>query len=104
MPVGPIGLLCIRRSLVLTLANPTTILSFIAMFAGLGLTRGDRPWGASMVLVVGVFLGSALWWVCLSWGVTVFRQRLTPTRLVWLNRLAGAAILAFGLGAIALSL
>jgi len=57
-----------------------------------------------MVLVVGVFLGSALWWVCLSWGVTVFRQRLTPTRLVWLNRLAGAAILAFGLGAIALSL
>ncbi|NMF86060.1 LysE family translocator [Nodosilinea sp. P-1105] len=91
-------------TLVLTLTNPATILSFIAIFAGLGLARGDRPWESSLVLVAGVFLGSALWWVCLSWGVTVFRQRLTPARLVWLNRLAGVAILAFGLGTIALSL
>jgi threonine/homoserine/homoserine lactone efflux protein len=87
---------------VLTLTNPATILSFIAIFAGLGMVNADRSWLLSLAIVLGVFLGSALWWVCLSWGVTRFRQNLTPSRLVWLNRLAGAAIFAFGLVALGL--
>lgn len=86
----------------LTLTNPTTILSFIAIFAGLGLVSASATWLSRLVLVLGIFMGSALWWVCLSWGVTLFRSRLTPTRLVWLNRLAGAAILTFGLVALTL--
>jgi threonine/homoserine/homoserine lactone efflux protein len=90
-------------TLVLTLTNPATILSFIAIFAGLGLVGSSQSWAASLTLVVGVFLGSALWWLCLSWGVTLFSQRLTPVRLKWLNRLAGAAIFAFGVIAIALT-
>ncbi|MGF1516745.1 MAG: LysE/ArgO family amino acid transporter [Nodosilinea sp.] len=89
-------------TLVLTLTNPATILSFIAIFAGLGLVGSSQSWGASLALVLGVFLGSALWWLCLSWGVTLFSQKLTPPRLKWLNRLAGAAIFAFGVAAISL--
>lgn len=91
-------------TLVLTLTNPATILSFIAIFAGLGLVGSSQSWAAALALIVGVFLGSALWWLCLSWGVTLFSQRLTPPRLKWLNRLAGAAILAFGVVAVALAL
>ncbi|WOD37779.1 LysE/ArgO family amino acid transporter [Nodosilinea sp. E11] len=91
-------------TLVLTLTNPATIFSFIAIFAGLGLVDSSQSWGASLALIFGVFLGSALWWLCLSWGVTLFSQRLTPTRLKWLNRLAGAAIFAFGLVAIGLAI
>ncbi|PSR15665.1 lysine transporter LysE [filamentous cyanobacterium CCP3] len=90
-------------TLVLTLTNPATILSFIAIFAGLGLVGSSQSWGASLALIVGVFLGSALWWLCLSWGVTLFSQRLTPARLKWLNRLAGAAIFAFGMIAVAIA-
>ncbi|MBE9160122.1 LysE family transporter [Nodosilinea sp. LEGE 06152] len=90
-------------TLVLTLTNPATILSFIAIFAGLGLVGSSQSWGASLALIVGVFLGSALWWLCLSWGVTLFSQRLTPARLKWLNRLAGATIFAFGVAAIGLA-
>jgi threonine/homoserine/homoserine lactone efflux protein len=89
-------------TLFLTLTNPATILSFIAIFAGLGLVGSSQSWGAALVLVIGVFLGSALWWLCLSWGVTLFSQKLTPPRLKWLNRLAGAAIFAFGVVAIGL--
>jgi threonine/homoserine/homoserine lactone efflux protein len=88
-------------TLLLTLTNPATILSFIAIFAGLGLVGNSPSWVASLTLIVGVFLGSALWWLCLSWGVTLFSQRLTPTRLKWLNRLAGGAILGFGVLALA---
>lgn len=86
----------------LTLTNPATILSFIAIFAGLGVVRGDRSWLLSLAIVLGVFLGSALWWLCLSWGVTLFKRKLTPARLVWLNRLAGMAIFAFGVVALGL--
>lgn len=87
---------------VLTLTNPATILSFIVIFAGLGVASTGQNWRAAMALVVGVFLGSALWWVCLSWGVTFFKRYLTMSRLIWLNRLAGAAIMAFGIGALVL--
>ncbi|MFH7242535.1 MAG: LysE/ArgO family amino acid transporter [Spirulina sp.] len=84
----------------LTLTNPATILSFFAIFAGLGLVSAGPGQGGALALVLGVFLGSALWWVCLSWGVTFFRPYLTPSRLIWLNRLAGAAIFGFGLVAL----
>jgi threonine/homoserine/homoserine lactone efflux protein len=83
-------------TLALTLTNPTTILSFAAVFAGLGLgtTAGDR--GSAVLMVCGVFLGSALWWLLLSGGVGFFRCALTPERLLWVNRLSGAVLVGFG--------
>ncbi len=86
----------------LTLTNPATILSFIAIFSGLGIGNADLSWPLSLALMIGVFLGSALWWVCLSWGVTRCKGKLTPTRLVWFNRLSGTAIFAFGVVALGL--
>jgi threonine/homoserine/homoserine lactone efflux protein len=85
---------------VLTLTNPATILSFIAIFAGLGLVEAGRSWHLSLAIVSGVFLGSALWWFLLSWGVTWFRHRLNSERILWLNRLAGMVIVVFGVIAI----
>lgn len=87
-------------TLALTLTNPTTILSFVAIFAGLGLSgpAGDQ-WSAAL-LVLGVFAGSGLWWLILSSGVGLFRGALTPARLHWVNRVSGAAL--FGLGLLAL--
>jgi threonine/homoserine/homoserine lactone efflux protein len=84
----------------LTLANPTTILSFIAVFAGLGLaeTEGDRL--PALLLVLGVFLGSALWWLVLSGGVSLLRGKLTPSRLRWVNRVSGGLLVGFGLLAV----
>jgi len=84
----------------LTLSNPATIISFAAIFAGLGAgADGGGPAGAAL-LVAGVFLGSALWWLLLSGGVSLLRGRLTPTALGWVNVGSGALILAFGLAAV----
>jgi hypothetical protein len=52
----------------LTLATPATILSFVAVFAGLGIA-GAGSWREAAVPVAGVFAGSALWWLMLSGGV-----------------------------------
>ncbi len=87
-------------TLLLTLANPTTILSFVAVFAGLGVADRGGDYAAAGTLVLGVFTGSALWWLLLSGGVGLLRERITPRALRWVNRLSGAIITGFGLGAL----
>jgi threonine/homoserine/homoserine lactone efflux protein len=81
----------------LTLTNPMTILSFAAIFAGLGVAGAGGNYLSAGVLVLGVFLGSALWWLILSGGVSLFRSRFNPRGLHWLNRVSGGIIMAFGL-------
>jgi threonine/homoserine/homoserine lactone efflux protein len=83
-------------TLVLTLANPLTILSFVAIFAGFGLTASPS-YGAAAVLVAGVFVGSALWWLFLSTSVALMRHRVSDSWMQAINRLSGGGIVAFGL-------
>jgi threonine/homoserine/homoserine lactone efflux protein len=84
----------------LTLANPTTILSFVAIFAGLRPAGADGGYVAASLFVLGVFLGSALWWLLLSTGVGLVRERLDQAGLRWVNRLSGAVVAAFGVYAL----
>jgi threonine/homoserine/homoserine lactone efflux protein len=81
-------------TLALTLTNPMTVLSFVAIFAGLGLSAGS--YSAAGMLVLGVFLGSALWWLLLSGGVSLLRRHLSVSGLRWINRLSGLVVLSFG--------
>lgn len=83
-------------TLLLTLTNPATILSFAAVFAGLGAASAAQGYGEGLLMVAGVFAGSASWWLLLSGGVSLFRTRLTPRALRWVNIVAGAIILGFG--------
>ncbi|HUS24375.1 MAG TPA: LysE family transporter [Candidatus Binatia bacterium] len=106
-------------AVLLTLSNPMTILSFLAVFAGAGLAQApslrlDAAW-----LVLGVFGGSAVWWLMLSSGVAWWQRRSvarawlgegrvsaaiqagiglggSSRRLAWINRLSGALLLGFG--------
>ena len=48
----------------LTLTNPMTILSFAALFVGLGVTGENAL--ESALITLGVFMGSATWWVLLT--------------------------------------
>jgi threonine/homoserine/homoserine lactone efflux protein len=81
----------------LTLTNPITILAFAAIFAGLGIARQGENYVSAGILVLGVFLGSALWWLILSNGVGLFRKRFDLQALRWVNRASGIIILGFGL-------
>ena len=83
----------------LTLTNPLTIFAFIAVFAALGLGNGLGYFSAS-ALVAGVFIGSGLWFLLLSSGVTLFRKKLDLVGLRWVNRIAGVLIIISGIIAI----
>jgi threonine/homoserine/homoserine lactone efflux protein len=84
----------------LTLTNPLTILSFAAIFAGFGLVNVNGGYFSAGLTVVGVFLGSASWWFILSGVTSLLRNRVNLKGLRWVNRIAGAIILGFGIAAI----
>ena len=78
----------------LTITNPMTILSFAAIFAGtMFLGNTSSP----IVLVAGVFAGSAAWWLVLSFGVGLMRDRLNQNLMIWINRVSGLIIVTFGI-------
>jgi threonine/homoserine/homoserine lactone efflux protein len=85
-------------TLVLTLTNPMTILSFAAVIASVGLGAADG--GTIAAFVAAVFAGSALWWLALSGAVGLLRSRVTPAALVWVNRASGLVIVGFGVAAL----
>jgi threonine/homoserine/homoserine lactone efflux protein len=82
-------------TLLLTLTNPTTVLSFLAVLAGLGLDNGSPNW-RTLALVGGIFCGSMLWWIILTETVYRLRDRFNDRAIRWMNRIAGLAIGAFG--------
>jgi threonine/homoserine/homoserine lactone efflux protein len=86
----------------LTVSNPATILSFTVIFAGLRLGQTGGSYQAAALLVLGVFLGSAIWWLFLSATVSLLRERFTAAWMLWVNRAAGILIAGFGVWALLL--
>lgn len=84
-------------TVVLTLTNPLTILSFAAIFAGFGLASTGKNYVSAALLVFGVFAGSATWWLLLSGGISLFRRRFGIEALRWTNRVSGLVITIFGI-------
>ena len=104
-PTGLIGHFV--STLFWTLANPLTILSFIAIYTGLDVAGpGAVPPGAVgpaesdfpgiTALVLGVAVGSSLWWLVLSMSVGLFRHHFRGQPMRWPNLIAGTLILGFG--------
>ncbi|SCM72752.1 Lysine exporter protein [uncultured Pleomorphomonas sp.] len=89
----------IGATFLLTIANPTTILSFAVFFAGLGLASTADTLSA-LVVVASVFAGSLAWWVILTGGVAMVRHKVGARFALWVGRLSGGLILAFGLLAV----
>jgi threonine/homoserine/homoserine lactone efflux protein len=80
----------------LTITNPITILSFIAIFAGLRLAEAGGNYTAASMMVLGVFLGSVTWWFTLSFVVSLLKDHFNTTWKIWINRIAGMIIFSFG--------
>lgn len=85
----------------LTVTNPLTVLSFAAVFAGAGLVSSRRDFGSAANLVAGVVLGSALWWLALSSGVSFLSGRFTSRVLGVVNKTAGVVLVLFAVVAFA---
>jgi threonine/homoserine/homoserine lactone efflux protein len=95
---GLAGDLC--GTFMLTLANPMTILSFVAIFAAINTGAASASYVAAGILVFGVFCGSAAWWLCLSFGIGIIRHKMDEPVLRWIARASGALVVVFGATAV----
>jgi threonine/homoserine/homoserine lactone efflux protein len=80
----------------LTVTNPVTILVFLAIFAALGLGGTQATLVRAGFLVLGVWVGSFLWWLTLSVGIGLFRRAIEPRHLAWISRASGIILFATG--------
>lgn len=82
----------------LTISNPLTILSFSAIivaFVPTSPSAENLPYATLMV--IGIFIGSSLWWLLLSFVTHFARERLNIRSMIWINRVAGVTICIFGI-------
>ena len=84
----------------LTLTNPITILSFLTVFASLGLASAQLDYALAGILVAGVFIGSAVWWIAISAIVVLARGRIGFEWMPVIKRWSGVLIIGFGVYAI----
>ena len=89
--------------LTLTLTNPVSVIAFLGLFAGVGIT-GNLDFLDAAILVWGVFVGASAWWLTLSSGVALVRHRISEDRLSLINHGTAIALAVFGAWALASAL
>jgi threonine/homoserine/homoserine lactone efflux protein len=82
---------------VLTLSNPATIFSFIAIFGAMSASGGRTTASSPALMVAGVLIGSALWWLFLSGVVGRLRGRFDARWRRRINRVSAAVLAGFAL-------
>ena len=99
VPAGEVGSLArsYATTLLLTVSNPVTFLSFFAIYAGWGVQSLSGNYLGAAILAAGVFAGSVLWWLAIAVGLVLFRDRFSHSALAWIHRISGAVITAFGI-------
>jgi threonine/homoserine/homoserine lactone efflux protein len=81
----------------LTVMNPMTIIMFAGIMAGLGGGITGNNYLSTSLLVIGIFVGSVLWWAILSLGFGSVREKIHSNILLWINRISGFIIIGFGI-------
>jgi threonine/homoserine/homoserine lactone efflux protein len=83
-------------TLLLALTNPLVMFGFGAIMSGIGVERLVSDYVTLTMLIVGVFLGSFLWFSSITLVVDKFRNRITLQGLSVVNRISGALLIVFG--------
>lgn len=83
----------------ITLSNPATILAAMGIFAAIGALSHEMYQDSPQpgLAIIGVFVGSSLWWAFLSFTANAFKSRFTPAWIGRLNHISGIALMVFAL-------
>jgi threonine/homoserine/homoserine lactone efflux protein len=79
------------------ISNPATITACLGIFTGFAADLRTAGPAQAFLLVLGIFLGSAAWWLILSSAASAFGRRLESGGLRFIDLSAGALVIAFGL-------
>ena len=81
---------------VLAVTNPITVVAFLGIFTAIGLSGAQATFGRASILVLGVWVGSLLWWLMLTFGVGCIRHSIDRHHLAWISRGSGAILFFSG--------
>ncbi len=76
-------------SFMITLTNPATIFAMLAVVATFG---GLETHTEAVILVLGIFAGSSLWWLMLSGGTSLVRIHINENSVTWINHFMAVAL------------
>ena len=92
----------VASTFMLTVSNPATLFAYTALIAGLGGLAGERPsFFAASFVVIGVFCGSALWWLTLTTVVGLLHARINDQVVRRINEVSGLLVATFGIAVLA---
>ena len=80
----------------LTISNPLTIIVFGGLFTASGAISNETPPLETAFLLSGVIIGAVLWWAFLAFVVNIFRNKIGPRHIMWINRITGLCVMLFG--------
>ena len=78
------------------ITNPAAILTFLFAFSWFGIAEESAS-GNGWLVVVGVFLGTYLWWGGLSAAVALARKKKRTGSFQKMNRIFGTVLSLFGI-------
>ncbi len=83
-------------TLLLALTNPLTLFGYAAAFSAIGVSKiiGDPV--SIILLIVGVFFGSFLWFSLLVWFSHTFKEKVTTRGVYIINKVAGSLLVLLG--------
>lgn len=84
----------------LTLTNPLTVLSFMGIYAAAGINMVERQLASVLLMPIGIFMGSVMWWLILSSSASMLGKKVNFKSPHLLNQISGMALIAFGFLAI----
>ena len=80
-----------------SMTNPAVLFGFLAIFGTMnGVLHLNEHASRPLTVVAGVAIGTMTWWLFLSFIVSRFRDRITETMFLRINRWTGVLIAGFG--------
>jgi len=85
----------------LTIINPATFLVLFSIFVATGFIKENINYYDATISSIGIFIGSMIWWLCLSFGVGLTRNKLNKKSMILLNKISALIIFSFSFIAMA---
>lgn len=83
-------------SFLIGITNPAAILTFLFAFSYFGIT-GQSSVSQSIAIVVGVFIGTYIWWGALSFATDSIRKKTGNVNFQKANKIFGSLLILFGI-------
>ena len=81
----------------IALANPATIFLFISVFTGLHMTQVQDNIEGKIFMILGVFIGSMIWWFILVFIAVKFNNKFNRKNTSIISKLLSSVIVFSGL-------